>query len=96
MYIAHAVVFWTRAALQEDIYEAVDDIYDEVAGVKAAKRSDRVTGKEEMQVRERMPLFLPGRIIHITRDTPRGGSGSSAVCICVYVYVLVWVAFFPS
>ena len=70
--------------MQEDIYEEVDDIYDEVAGVKAAKRSDRVTGKEEMQVRERMPLFLPGRIIHITRDTPRGGSGSSAVCTCVY------------
>ena len=62
--------------LQEDIYEEVEDIYDEVAGVKAAKRSDRVTGKEEMQVRERMPLFLPGRIIHITRDTPRGGSVS--------------------
>ena len=51
----------------------MDDIYDEVAGVKAAKRSDRVTGKEEMQIRERMPLFLPGKIIHITRDTPRGG-----------------------
>ena len=56
----------------------MDDIYDEVAGVKAAKRSDRVTGKEDMQVRERMPLFLPGRIIHLTRDTPRGGLVSYA------------------
>lgn len=54
----------------------MENIYDEVAGVKAAKRSDRVTGKEEMQVRERMPLFLPGKIIHITRDTPKGGYGS--------------------
>ena len=70
--------------LQEDIYEAVEDIYDEVVGVKAEKRSDRVTGKEEMQVRERMPLFLPGRIIHITRDTPRGGSDSH---VHVHAYV---------
>ncbi|CAI8015201.1 hypothetical protein GBAR_LOCUS14687 [Geodia barretti] len=26
-----------------------------------------------MQVRQRMPLFLPGKIIHITRDSPTEG-----------------------
>ena len=71
--VFHAWRLLSHPPLQEDIYEDVEDIYDEVAGVKAGKRSDRVTGKEDMQVRERMPLFLPGKIIHITRDSPRGG-----------------------
>ena len=70
----------------EDIYENVEDIYDEVAGVKAGKRNDRVTGKEAMQVRQRMPLFLPGKIIHITRDNPTGGYvGHSAAIYNIHV-----------
>lgn len=35
------------------------------------KKKDQITGKERLMARVRMPLFIPGRIIHITRNKPK-------------------------
>lgn len=43
-----------------------EDIYDVVADMPPAEVIDPVTGKTKLQPRARIPLFLPGRIIHIT------------------------------
>ncbi len=48
-----------------------EDIYDTVADMKAVQKVDVVTGKEKHQPRARVPLFLPGRIIHITWGAPK-------------------------
>lgn len=43
-----------------------EDIYDVVADTPPAQVVDPVTGKTKLQSRARIPLFLPGRIIHVT------------------------------
>ena len=43
-----------------------EDIYDVVPDMKEVQKTDAVTGKEKHHPRARMPLFLPGRIIHIS------------------------------
>lgn len=50
-----------------------DDIYDVVADAMAVQKVavDEVTGKERHRPRAREPLFLPGRIIHITWGAPK-------------------------
>lgn len=49
-----------------DLFTPQEDIYDVVADARQVQKVDPVTGKEKQQPRARMPLFIPGRIIHIT------------------------------
>ena len=41
-----------------------------VADVELLKQTDRVTGKQKNAPRQKRTLFIPGRIIHITRMKP--------------------------
>lgn len=47
-----------------------DDIYDVVADVKLLRDTDKVTGKQRIAPRQKISLFIPGRIIHITQQKP--------------------------
>ena len=41
-----------------------------VADAKLLKQTDKVTGKQKIISRQKRTLFIPGRIIHITRMKP--------------------------
>ncbi len=34
------------------------------------RAKDRITGKERLTNRAKMPLYIPGRIIHVSYDSP--------------------------
>ena len=48
---------------QEYLHKVVEEVRETAAG------TDPVTGKQRVQPRAKTPLFLPGRIIHITWGT---------------------------
>ena len=41
-----------------------------VADAKLLKQTDKITGKQRIAPRQKKTLFIPGRIIHITRLKP--------------------------
>lgn len=53
-----------------DYYCYQDDIYDVVADAKLLKQTDKVTGKQKIIPRQKRTLFIPGRVIYITRMKP--------------------------
>ena len=41
-----------------------------VADAKLLKQTDKVTGKQKIAPRHKKTLFIPGRVVHITRMKP--------------------------
>ncbi len=47
-----------------------NDVYDVVADARKLLSTDQITRKARISPRNKVPLFIPGRIIHVTWKKP--------------------------